>query len=111
MDGGYTNTLEDRVAAADTVIFLDLGRALCMWRIAKRTASTFGRVRADLAPGCPELFDPKFLAYVWRFQRDQRPRVLAILDTAPTTCSVVTLRSPHDCDTYLVSRRAETKAG
>lgn len=82
VDGGYSNTLDDRVAVADTVIFLDLPCPVYLWRIVKRTLTTLGHVRPDLAPGCPERFDPDFVAYTWRFKHAQRPGVLAILDAA-----------------------------
>ncbi|WP_306795338.1 AAA family ATPase [Cohnella sp. GbtcB17] len=36
MDGNYTRTLDLRLKRADTVIFLDLSRWLCLYRIIKR---------------------------------------------------------------------------
>jgi adenylate kinase family enzyme len=33
MDGNFGGTMEMRMAAADTVIFLDLPRTVCAWRI------------------------------------------------------------------------------
>jgi hypothetical protein len=32
MDGNYAGTLDRRLAACDTVIFLDLPRTVCLWR-------------------------------------------------------------------------------
>src|SRR6266436_5243884 len=36
IDGNYSGTLDIRIAACDTIIFLDIGRATCAWRILKR---------------------------------------------------------------------------
>ena len=36
MDGNYSGTLELRLQRADTIVFMDLPRLLCMWRILKR---------------------------------------------------------------------------
>ncbi len=33
MDGNYSGTLDIRIAACDTVIFLDMPRTLCLWRM------------------------------------------------------------------------------
>ena len=35
-----------------------------MWR----TLVHWGKVRSDVAPGCPDQFDPKFIRYIWRFK-------------------------------------------
>ena len=40
IDGSYDHTLEIRLARADTVIFLDFSRYLCLWRVCKRVATT-----------------------------------------------------------------------
>src|SRR3982751_1716212 len=36
MDGNYGGTLDIRLEAADTVVFLDISRLICLWRILKR---------------------------------------------------------------------------
>ena len=79
IDGDYGATLEVRLAAADTVIVLDLPRMVCAWRIVKRVL-IYGRgagpVRPDLAPGCRERLNGEFVGfvrYVWRYPRDRRP--------------------------------------
>jgi hypothetical protein len=46
-----------------------------LWRI----ATTHGRVRADMAPGCPEQLDPGFLHYTWTFNARKRPLIVAAL--------------------------------
>ena len=61
LDGNYGGTIEIRLAAADTIVFLDLPKTLCLWRVLKRTVLGFGRIRPDMAPGCPEKFSWEFL--------------------------------------------------
>jgi adenylate kinase family enzyme len=79
MDGNYLGTLSLRLARADTVIFLDPPRLVCLWRAMARIVRNFGRTRDDMAPDCPERFDWNFLMYIWNFQRDHRPRVVESL--------------------------------
>ena len=38
MDGNYSGTLEMRLPACETVIFLDLPRTVCVYRVIKRVA-------------------------------------------------------------------------
>ena len=79
IDGNYGGTLEVRLAKADTVVCLDYPTALCLWRVVKRVVTSYGRVRPDAAPGCPERFDAAFLLYIARFRSRKRARTLRLL--------------------------------
>jgi adenylate kinase family enzyme len=99
MDGNYLGTLPMRLARADTVIFLDLRRFVCLWRAVARILRNFGRTRADMAPGCPERFDWAFLNYIWNFQSAHRPRVAEALRGFGGTLAVC--RNSRDAESYL----------
>lgn len=73
LDGNYGGTMEMRLKRADTVIWLDLSRYLCVLRVLKRTFVPGYRSRIDLAEGCSERFEFDFLKYVWNFPRDKNP--------------------------------------
>lgn len=91
MDGNYGGTLTTRIRAADTVVFLDFPRWLCLFRVFQRTLRWHGQVRSELPAGCPERLDREFFAYVWRYRRNSRPRVLDALRNCTT--AIVTLRA------------------
>jgi adenylate kinase family enzyme len=74
MDGGYKSTFHVRMPRADTVIWLDLPRWIAFPRVLKRIALGYGRVRSDLAPGCPERLDWEFLNWAWTFRPAHEPR-------------------------------------
>src|SRR4051812_43283485 len=52
MDGNYSGTLAARLSRADTIVFLDMPTALCLWRVLCRTLRHIGRTRDDMAKGC-----------------------------------------------------------
>jgi adenylate kinase family enzyme len=79
IDGNYTDTLEVRFRAADTVIYLDVPSWLSIMRIARRTLTSYGQVRGDAAHGCAERLDPTFLRFAWNWNRISRARNLAIV--------------------------------
>jgi len=79
MDGNYGASLELRLPRADTVMWFDYPRLVCLWRVLRRVATTYGRVRPDLAPGCPEQFDGEFLRFIWNFNANSRPQIVAML--------------------------------
>ncbi len=75
-DGNYGGTMELRLAAADTILFLDLPPLLCVWRVCRRFWQHRGRSRPDMTPGCPEKLDFAFLRWIWNYRRDRRPGIL-----------------------------------
>ena len=75
MDGNYYSRETGRLRRqlADTIFWFDLPRRTCMIGIMTRIAASYGRVRPEMAEGCPEKFDPDFFRYVWTYRRQQRP--------------------------------------
>jgi len=101
MDGNFSATLDVRLAACDTVVFLDLPRALCVWRALKRWVMYRKGRRPDMAEGCREKFDPKFLHWVWTFPTRSRPGVIKRLDEFAADKRVVRLRSDAEVERFL----------
>jgi adenylate kinase family enzyme len=80
IEGNYTDTIEPRFSAADTVIYLDAPTLLCMARLLRRTIANYGRVRTDAAPGCPERFDSEFMRFAWSWNRTRRAKSMVPVD-------------------------------
>ena len=102
MDGNYGGTLDIRLAAADTVVFLDLPRIVCLWRIVTRAARYWGRTRPDLAPKCPERLDWEFVVWVWTYPDRRRPEMLERLREL-TNVRAIVLKSAADVEKFLDS--------
>ena len=100
MDGNYSRTLPMRLGLCDCVIFLDLPRYVCIWRVLKRVWKYHGKCRPDMGKNCPERLDFSFLQYVWRFKRTQRPKILKILDNVHN-CTIITLKSRAEIKDFL----------
>jgi adenylate kinase family enzyme len=93
IDGNYGGTLAARLAACDTVVFLDLPRIVCAWRVVRRAMRFRGRSRPDMSPGCPERLTWEFLRWVWDYPRRTRPQVLREIASRAAERRVVVLRS------------------
>ena len=76
IDGNYGSTMEMRMAACDTVIFLDYPTELCLAGIRARQ----GKPRSDM-PWIEEGDDEEFLAFVRDYNSDSRPTVMKSLET------------------------------
>jgi adenylate kinase family enzyme len=82
LDGNHSATIGSRLARADTVIFLDVGRTLSLLRVLGRAIRYRGRERPDMAAGCPERVDREFLVWVWNYPVRSRGPLLAKLAEA-----------------------------
>ena len=61
IDGNYGGTMGIRLNAADTIIFLDIHRTICIYRAFKRIVKYQNKTRPDMGAGCEERFDLQFL--------------------------------------------------
>ena len=76
LDGDFRGSVRERFDRADTVLFLDVPRWLCLWRVLWRRVRDHGKERPDLP--APEAFDWENVKWIWRYPRTERPEILAI---------------------------------
>ena len=101
MDGNYSGTLDLRIRACDTVIFLDLSRLVCLWRVGKRLLLNWNRNRPDMADECPEKFNLDFMRWIWSYPKRTRPKVLAMLRENSQSKKIILLRSQKETEEFL----------
>lgn len=102
MDGNFGGTMEVRLAAATTVIFLDFPAYLCAYRVIKRWAQYRGKTRPDMGPGCLEKVEGAFLKWVcFDFPRTSRRRILQRLDACDANKQILILRSPGEVERFV----------
>jgi adenylate kinase family enzyme len=76
VDGNYGATYPERFAAADTIIFFDIPRRVCLYRILKRYVHYQNRKREEMPEDWVERLDSGFLKYVWRFNKHSKPKIV-----------------------------------
>jgi adenylate kinase family enzyme len=101
LDGNFGGTLELRLKHCDTIVFLDMPRLLCLWRVVKRRLLYRNRSRPDMAEGCHEKLDLEFILWVWNYSRRSRPKVVKLLREQVNGKEVVWLRSPREVRNFL----------
>jgi adenylate kinase family enzyme len=111
LDGNFGGTMEQRIDACDTVIFLDLPRAVCLTRVVSRRIRFRGRHRPDMTPGCNERLTLEFLRWIWSYPGTRRPRILARLRTLRPDQHAVVLRSPGEVESFLAGVSAVRQGG
>ncbi len=110
-EGGWSVTWSERLARADTLIWLDLPLPQRAWRIFWRTVRYTGRSRPDLPKGCPERFDLEFTQWVWRTRRTGRASMQRLFERAPAEKDRHHLRSGREVRHYLRDLRRAVAVG
>jgi len=99
MDGNSIRHLTERIAYADTIIFLDIPRRTCLWRIIKRAFHSLF-TGEEFAPGCPNTLTWEFVSWAWHWEKRYRNEFLRILATVPAN-KVMMLKNTNQVDTFL----------
>ncbi|MPZ36890.1 MAG: hypothetical protein GEU95_02315 [Rhizobiales bacterium] len=102
MDGNYSSTFDLRMPRADTAIWLDFPRHVCMRRVLTRTLIGYGRTRPDGPDGCPERIDFEFFRFVWKFHTEYRPRIVEGIAKYGPDLRLFRLTTDHETETLLL---------
>lgn len=101
IDGNYKSTMDIRIEAADTIIFLDYSRALCMWRTLVRRWQFRNKKRSDMPSSWKEKISYDFLKLIWNYNTEQRPNLIAELEKRSYQKEIHILKTPQDADNFL----------
>jgi adenylate kinase family enzyme len=106
IDGlGNMASVEERLAAADTVVFVDLALWRHYWWAFKRQVKSLFRRDPYVPEGCslPSATWP-LMTMMWDIDKKRRPKLVEAIDRLGAAKSVYRLRSPADIEAFL--RRA-----
>ena len=95
IDGNYGSTMELRMAACDTVIFLDYPLDVCLDGIKERR----GKPRGDM-PWIETEEDAEFIEFIKNYNEQQKPKVLELFEKYSDK-NIVILESREQADAFL----------
>lgn len=101
MDGNYGSTMDMRLKAADTVIFLNRPWYVSLSRVMLRTLKSYGRTRPDMTENCPERLEWKFFHYIMMYNKTRRPNILRKLDALPKNTAVYILKTDSAIEAFV----------
>lgn len=85
MDGNNSKTRDYRLERADTVIYLDFNRYICLFRAIKRFLKNYGRTRYDVGEGCPERLSFDLVKFiVWTYPRARNSIITWLSEINPS---------------------------
>ena len=95
IDGNYGSTMKLRMAACDTVIFLDYPLEICLDGIKERR----GKPRSDM-PWIETEEDVEFIEFIKNYNEQQKPKVLELLEKYSDK-NIVIFKSREQADAFL----------
>ena len=95
IDGNYGSTMQLRMAACDTVIFLDYPLDVCLDGIMERR----GKPRSDM-PWIETEEDAEFIEFIKSYNEQQKPKVLELLEKYSDK-NIVIFKSREQADAFL----------
>ncbi|WP_349042514.1 hypothetical protein [Agrobacterium sp. SORGH_AS 787] len=101
IDGNSPGTLPLRLPRTEAVIWLRFSRWVSLISVVKRWLHYRGKVRPEMADGCPEKIDAKFLFYIWNFEKAESPEIMQHLEAAREDLPVIIIKSYHDTNRML----------
>lgn len=102
IDGcGVRLVFAERAHYADAIIFLDIPRYLCLWRVLKRWWYTRTHDRADVPEGCRNRLSWQLFMYVWNYTGKMRSYVAHAIATVAPQKPVVVLSSAREVTDFL----------
>ena len=104
IDGNYGSTFDIRLSAADTIVFLDIHRVICLYRAFKRMIQYRNRTRPDMGEGCEERFDLDFFKWIWDFPKKRRPALIKTLEDLSAEKNVIVLSSLKEIKDFIKKR-------
>ncbi len=99
IDGDYSRTYEKRVAACDTIFFLDYGEAVCMAGIVGRV----GQKRPDM-PWTEEELDPELVELVRNYEKENRPRLMELF-AKYSDKKVISFKSREEAEKWIIEEQ------
>ncbi len=109
LDGNFGGSREIRMKACDTIIFMDIPRRICLYRILKRSLIYRNKTRPDMAEGCYERFDLDFVMWVWRYPGRAREHILEQFERFRDK-DIIVLKTKSEISEFLQQCRQHTAA-
>lgn len=110
MDGNYSGTWDLRLPRAELIIYLRYPLSILLYRAIKRIVINYGKVRPDMAPGCPERFSFSFVFFIIKCYFHHSKKHLNMLANLEDHQTLLVFYSPRALERWLQEQIAGRNA-
>ncbi len=101
-DGNFLKKVPERFTLCDTIIFLDMNRYRCFFRVIRRYFKYKNKPRESRSIYCNEKLTKDYLRWVKNgFHKESRPKIIEMLKT--TDKKVIILKNKREVKKFLAS--------
>jgi adenylate kinase family enzyme len=111
IDGNFTSSLPQRIAAADVVIYLDISPLTSTIRATRRRILHRWRPAPGVPGGPRPMFDSQLFRWIWAFPKRNRPYLLEQLRQPAVAEKTIILRNRRDVRRFVRSLEGATSPG
>lgn len=101
IEGNYSSSFDIRAEIADTIIYLELPLAVCLYRVLKRWLMNIGRTRPDLGEGCPEKMEWTFLKFIYTTYHSRKKKMAERFQILGFEKTIIVLKNKKAIREYL----------
>lgn len=98
IDGNYKSSMDIRLTAADTVIFLDFPKLLCFYRVIKRRIIYRNGPRPEMPSYLKEQISFQFIKWILSYPRQS---IVIKLDKVRSEKQIIILRTPREVENFV----------
>ncbi|UTR09764.1 topology modulation protein [Evansella sp. LMS18] len=105
IEGNYSSTLSVRTDPADTIFFINQPLYKCLYRVMKRRIQFHNKSRPDIARGCPEKLDWKFIKFIigtYKRRKESLPEHFRKISMEDMNKSVYIFENDREMESFLM---------
>ncbi|WP_168124011.1 DNA topology modulation protein [Paenibacillus sp. HB172176] len=108
IDGNYSRTMDTRIKHADLIIYLDMSKWLCLYRVLKRRVMYHKKTRPDMNEACQEKLDWEFFKWIWNYRKRSRMKTITKLEQIKNEKQIIILKNRKEVR-ELINKLESTK--
>jgi len=101
IEGNYNNVLEYQLKHSKTVILLNFSRYTCLVRLLKKKFSHIIGKRFEVAPGCMDKIDWKYIKSIWLYPSRDLAVLNTIIENSKCSFEMILLNNPSDLNIFM----------
>jgi adenylate kinase family enzyme len=104
MDGNYGGSLPERIAAADTIVYFQINRIICLLQALYRIIRND---RIDKITGCSERINLEYLQWIWEYPGKDHKKIMSLLEERKDAKNILIFKNRRQKNVFISRLESE----